>query len=119
MPRTRVQFLKFATIGVSLAASLLPILPQVRAQSSGRDVYMTTCVACHGPDGKGALPGVPDMTTFRWPEAADSGALLKRVREGFQSPGSPLAMPPRGGNPALTDDELKAALDYMKRSFAR
>jgi len=120
MPRTRVPlFLRFSTITVGLPASLLLILLPVHAQSSGRDVYMSTCIACHGPDGQGALPGVPDFSDGKWPAGTDDATLLKRVRDGFQSAGSPLAMPPRGGNPALTDDELKAVLDYMKRTFAR
>jgi len=120
MPRNRVQrLLRFSTIAVGLSATLLLILLPVHAQSSGRDAYMSACVACHGPDGQGVLPGVPDFSDGKWPAATDDATLLKRVREGFQTPGSPLAMPPRGGNPALTDDDLKAALDYMKRNFTR
>lgn len=110
-----------ATLAAALlgAGALLTVLPPALSQSSGREIYASSCVACHGPDGQGALPGVPDLTAFEWPSAADDAALLKRVREGFQSPASPLAMPPRGGNPALTDADLKSVLAYMKKAFGR
>ena len=29
---------------------------------SGEEIYAQTCVACHGADGKGALPGVPSFS---------------------------------------------------------
>lgn len=91
----------------------------VFAQSPGRDIYMNSCIACHGPDGQGALPGVPDLAGIEWTAGPDDATRLKRVREGFQNPGSPLAMPPKGGNPALTDADLKAVLDYMRKEFGR
>jgi cytochrome c5 len=39
------------------------------------------------------------------------------MTEGFQSPGSPLAMPSRGGDPGLSDADLKAVLEYMRKEF--
>jgi cytochrome c5 len=30
-----------------------------------------------------------------------------------------LAMPPKGGDASLTDDDLKAVIDYMKKAFGR
>lgn len=89
------------------------------AQSSGLEVYMNSCVACHGADGQGVLPGVPDLAAADGFLARSDATLLQRIRDGYQSLGSPLAMPPKGGNPSLTDDDIKAVVEYMKKTFAR
>ena len=80
----------------------------------GETVYNQTCVVCHGADGKGAIPGTPDLGT-RLSQPDD--VLFEHVEDGFQSPGSPLAMPARGGNPALGDQELIDAICYMRSKF--
>jgi len=84
----------------------------------GRDVYEKTCVTCHGANGKGAIPGVPDLTARAGPLAKPESLLVEHALKGFQSPGSPMAMPPKGGNPSLTPDQIKQAVRYMRRSFA-
>lgn len=83
----------------------------------GEAVYKEICIACHGGDGAGSLPGVPDLTEKSAPLAQDDAVLLKRMVDGFRSPGSLMEMPPRGGDPALTDADLKAALKYMRKEF--
>ncbi|HUW28629.1 MAG TPA: cytochrome c [Sulfuriferula sp.] len=85
--------------------------------SRGEVVYNGTCIACHGGDGAGNLPGVPDLTGKAGPLSQDDAVLLKRMADGFQSTGSPMGMPPRGGNPALSDADLKAVLKYMRKKF--
>ncbi len=87
------------------------------AGSSGELLYQSACIACHGDDGAGALPGVPDLTLKDGPLALAPDVLLKRTIEGFQSPDSPMAMPPRAGNPSLSDEDLKAAIRYMRERF--
>lgn len=89
------------------------------AQPSGKAVYETACLACHGADGAGGMPGAPDLAALRERLKLRDATVFVRVRDGYQSAGSPLAMPPRGGNPSLTDAELKAAIDYMRQAFAR
>lgn len=87
------------------------------AGDSGEAIYQSACIACHGADGAGVLPGVPDLTIKDGPLALSSDELLKRTAEGIQSPGSPMAMPPRGGDPGLRDEDLKAVLRYMRENF--
>lgn len=87
--------------------------------AAGKAVYMATCVACHAPDGTGALPGVPDFTVANGPFAKSDAVLLRNMTNGFQSPGSPMAMPARGGNASLTDEDMANVLAYMKRAFGR
>jgi len=83
----------------------------------GAAIFNGTCIACHGSDGSGNLPGVPDLTGNKGLLSQDDAVLLKRMAEGFQSPGAPMAMPPRGGDPGLTDADLKAVLKFMRKEF--
>ena len=85
----------------------------------GKAVYGQTCIACHGADGKGVLPGTPDFTAAGGPLSKPDSVLLQHVISGFQSPGSPMAMPPRGGNPHLSDENVHEALEYMRQQFGR
>lgn len=85
----------------------------------GAAVFNGTCIACHGSDGSGSFPGVPDLTEKTGPLSQDDAVLLKRMADGFQVPGSPMGMPPRGGDPALTDADLEAVLKYMREEFQK
>ncbi len=84
----------------------------------GRQVYMQTCVACHGPDGTGSVPGTPDLTKPGGRLSKSNDVLLEHVRDGFRSEGSSMAMPPKGGNPSLREDELKDVIAYMHKFIA-
>ncbi len=83
----------------------------------GRDVYSQTCIACHGADGKGAIEGIPDFTIAKGRLAKTDDVLLANMINGFQSDGSLMAMPPRGGNPELADQDLADALAYIRAAF--
>lgn len=84
----------------------------------GKKIYDGTCIACHGPDGKGAIPGTPNMNGKDSPLANNSEALLlQRIKNGYHDAHSSIAMPAKGGNPNLTDEDLKAVLHYMKNTF--
>ena len=109
-----------APIGIAiLSALLLAVSAGVNAGSHGKSVYERTCVACHGADGKGTLPGVPPLGGGNGRLAKPDDVLIKNMLEGFQSPGSTLAMPPKGGDPSLTAEDAKAVLDYMRKTFGR
>lgn len=92
---------------------------QISSKLSGEEVYKSSCIACHGSDGKGALPGTPDFTNAKGPLNKNDEELLSNMINGFQSPGSPMAMPPRGGNASLTDADVKAVLGYIRATFGK
>ena len=74
--------------------------------ADGKKVYEANCQACHG----GAVPGVPHVGKKEdWAPRIKQGkdTLHKHAIEGFN------AMPAKGGNGSLSDDEVKAAVDYM------
>ena len=80
---------------------------------------MTTCFACHGADGKGMVPGTPNLLGEKSPLLQDSSLLKERILKGYQSKGSLMAMPPKGGNPALTEKEIDDVIVFMKATFLK
>ena len=86
---------------------------------SGKDIYSQTCVACHGANGKGAIPGTPNFTKASGPLSKSDDELMHNISAGFQSPGSAMAMPAKGGNPDLNATDVRAVLDYMRESFGK
>lgn len=97
----------------SAATQAEPVKSAVAALSPVRDgqqVYQAGCFACHGAGVAGA------------PKLGDKGQWAKRIAKGANTlyasavnglQGSAGAMPAKGGNPALSDAEVKAAVDYM------
>lgn len=86
-------------------------------KKTGGEIYAGTCIACHGADGKGTLPGAPDFTDKSGPFNKPDSQLMASMINGYQSANSPMAMPARGGNQSLTDEDLAAALAYMRENF--
>lgn len=76
----------------------------------GKKAYGKTCAMCHGA-GVGGAPKPGDKADWGPRIAQGMDTLYKHAREGFT--GAKGMMPPRGGNPSFTDDEIKAAVDYM------
>jgi cytochrome c5 len=72
----------------------------------GEKVFGATCVTCHGAGVLGA-PKAGDKTAWGPRIAQGKDMLYKHALEGFKM------MPSKGGNAALKDDEVKAAIDYM------
>ncbi|MFC0136100.1 cytochrome c5 family protein [Massilia eurypsychrophila] len=79
------------------------------AVDTGKNVYNASCVACHGAGIAGA-PKLGDKAA--WADRVKQGdaLLYEHAIKGFQ--GKAGMMPPKGGSTA-SDDEVKAAVDYM------
>ncbi len=73
---------------------------------SGEQVYTSTCTVCHSTGVAGA------------PKTGDKAAWEPRLAQGLDALVSASlkgkgAMPPKGGNAGLSDDEIKSAVEYM------
>ena len=75
----------------------------------GAVIYDNLCAGCH----KSGAGGAPMLTAAGLGARAGLGkdTLHKHAIEGYQ--GTAGVMPAKGGNPALTDDQVKATVDWM------
>ena len=80
------------------------------ALKAGEDVFKKTCVMCHQTGAAGA-PMLGNKGDWQARVAQGKDTLYKHALEGFT--GEKGAMPARGGNSALSDADVKAAVDFM------
>ncbi|GGX05294.1 hypothetical protein GCM10007242_08250 [Pigmentiphaga litoralis] len=93
------------------AAATSPAPLQVAASTgkparSGASVYSVSCASCHTYGMRGA-PKLTDKAAWAPRLAQPPGTLTTHVIKGLGW------MPPRGTCSTCTDDEIKAAVDYM------
>jgi mono/diheme cytochrome c family protein len=84
----------------------------------GEQLFQQSCSACHGMDGTGVAGLGKDLTTSTFTRSLSDEELLQFTKEGRPS-GHPdnttgIDMPPKGGNPALTDAQLTDIIAYMR-----
>ncbi|MGB5833646.1 MAG: c-type cytochrome [Thiohalocapsa sp.] len=80
---------------------------------SGRAIWLENCMVCHG-DGMGDAPRPDRFEEWAQRIQQPREVLYSRSIEGFIGSDYNM-MPPRGGNPALSDAQVKQAVDYMLR----
>jgi len=84
--------------------------PDAGAVVDGKKVYEGLCQACHGTGAAGA-PKAGDKGAWGPRIAQGKDTLFKHAIGGFT--GKSGTMPAKGGNPALSDDEVKAAVTHL------
>ena len=76
------------------------------ASAPGQNIYQKSCQACHATGVAGA-PKLGDKEAWAPRIAKGNDALLLSVTNGLK------AMPPKGTCMSCSEDELRAALEYM------
>ena len=85
--------------------------PEAAPQTAGGEaIYKKTCALCHSA-GVGGAPIAGNAEAWKPRIAQGMDVLYKHAIDGFT--GEKGMMPARGGNANLTDDEVKAAVDFM------
>jgi cytochrome c5 len=110
LERAMVYLANHAGAKFEAAATAAPAKTAAAAPAAGRaegeKVYQSSCVACHATGVAGA-PKAGDKAAWAPRLLAGMNALYANALKGKG------AMPPKGGNAALADAEVKAAVDYL------
>ncbi len=83
--------------------------PVLKSKGKGADVakeYKASCAACHDNEATGA-PVLGDKAAWEARIKAGMDTVYSHAIKGFNG------MPPKGGNMNLTDEQVKAIVDYM------
>lgn len=93
------------------AATIVPVVippagSQAAAAGGGEGTYKSACTACHATGVAGA-PKAGDKVAWTARIAKGKPALYQSALKGFNG------MPAKGGQTALPDADVKAAVDYM------
>lgn len=98
---------RIAPVGnVYLAGAAAPVVEAPKGPRSGEAVYQASCFGCHGTGAAGA-PKKDDAAAWEARIAQGADVLFDHALNGFN------AMPPKGTCMDCSDDELKAAIEFM------
>ena len=95
-----------AAAGATAVPTAAPAGGAAAGGGNGQKIFEANCVACHGAGVAGA------------PKLGDKAAWAPRLKQGLDTLHQNAlkgkgAMPPKGGNMALSDADVSAAVDYM------
>lgn len=85
---------------------------------AGKEQYDMICIACHGPGGEGVEGLGKPFTTSEFLHEKSDEEMVEFITVGRPT-GDPLNttgvdMPPKGGNPALTEDQMLDIIAYVR-----
>ena len=88
--------------------------------AAGETIYQVSCVACHGPDargveglGKSLHPEDSDFISDRTDaELVEYIKVGRRIDDPLNTTG--IDMPPKGGNPAMTEEQMYDVVAFMR-----
>ena len=86
--------------------------------AAGEEQYNQVCIACHGPGGVGVEGLGKPFTTSEFIASQSDQELLEFIKQGRPSSHpdntTGVDMPPKGGNPALGDEEIIDIIAYIR-----
>lgn len=108
---------KVTAVGEETEEMAEEVVADAASGDVGKAVYDGLCVNCHGISSLAAMiPQTGDAAAWEARIGQGTDTLYKNAIKGFT--GSMGMMPAKGGNPALSDDEVKAAVDYIVSQVA-
>jgi len=92
--------------------------PSAGDAAAGEDIYSSTCAACHGADATGIEGLGKDLHNNTFVNGLSDAELVDFLEEGrgadHPDNETGVAMPPKGGNPSLDEDDLQDVVAYLR-----
>lgn len=115
------SILVIGTLALSACGGGAASAPQPKSKGNatkGKTIFAGTCSACHGPEGKGIPSLGKDFTASTFVKGMSDDQFLDFLKKGRPA-NDPLNttkvdMPPKGGNPALTDQDLYDVIAFIR-----
>ncbi len=84
---------------------------------NGEAIYASTCATCHGPDAEGIQGLGPPLVGNEFVESLTDAELIAFINVGRDASHpdntTGVAMPPKGGNPSLTDQDIADVVAFL------
>ncbi|MBK9119398.1 MAG: c-type cytochrome [Phycisphaerales bacterium] len=99
------------------AAEPVATTPVTGDAALGRQAYNNSCAACHGPQGQGLPALAPGLREAPFVRTATDAQLYAVIVDGRAAAApdsvSGRVMPPRGGNPFLSDTDVRNIIAFL------
>ena len=86
--------------------------------AKGEKLFQRTCATCHGADGHGMPKLGKDLHNNQFTKNLSDEEMLEFIVKGrpawHEDNTQGVDMPPRGGNPALTDEDILAIIAFQR-----
>jgi cytochrome c len=101
-----------AVLGIAAAAALL-VAGQAAADDQLALAQKSGCMACHQVAVKVVGPAYKDVAKKYAGDAGAVDKLTKKVIAGGKDTWGPVPMPPKGGNAAVKDEDIKKIVGWI------
>lgn len=99
-------------------AQLTRQTPIAGSAAKGKELFQETCTTCHGMHGQGVPHLGADLQTSKFVASSTDAQLVAFIEQG-RAASDPMnkmhvAMPPKGGNPALSTQDLYDIVAFLR-----
>ena len=83
----------------------------------GKQIFLMLCATCHGPEGAGVKGLGKNLVTSEYVHKASDEQLVEMIEKGRDAKDplntTGIAMPPKGGNAALTTKDIQDVIAFV------
>ena len=84
----------------------------------GKQAFMSTCATCHGLEADGVKGLGKGLKQNEFVKQSSDEQVIEMIKQGRAADDpkntTGVMMPPKGGNPGLTDEDLKNVVAYLR-----